>query len=111
MEQTKADQIISELYLLLDQFYAILIKERGEEWFESKFKKQVIEKMMHFVLMHKETILKSPANRFQIYGIDLLFDTNDNLWLIESNLGPSLAGEQDDKRRLIKKMSDEFFYI
>lgn len=55
-------------------------------------------------------MLKHPGV-FELFGVDYLFDTNLNLWVLEINRSPAIQGTSDDKRNLLLKMMHGIFDI
>lgn len=69
---------------------------------ESVIKPKIKHIMLHIIRMNLDKLLKHPRV-FEYFGLDFLLDTDFNIWYIELNLTPSIAGTSKEKEIVNKK--------
>lgn len=75
-----------------------------ENW--GKIQKQIID-IVIYTLESVQDVVEHRKNTHEIFGFDLMVDSDYNTWLIEVNSSPSMEYSTEIKKRLVKMVMED----
>ncbi|KAL4510195.1 hypothetical protein ABPG72_010388 [Tetrahymena utriculariae] len=78
----------------------------GYNVFQQKIKPQIINIIKWSILSCSDTV-ESRKNSMELFGYDIMIDTNFNPWLLEVNTSPSLEYSTDITKKLVKQVLED----
>lgn len=81
-----------------------------ENWVSNYLRPEIRKIMLHAVRLSQGSYLKR-SSIYGLLGLDLMLDSNLNLWFIEANVKPGLNGFSDSNKEFIAKMIIDHFEI
>ena len=82
-----------------------LISKFGEERVNESFSK--IQKLIIHTYKSVQKVMINDKHCFELYGLDIMLDSNLKPWLLETNASPSLtASTKDDKKLKLALLDD-----
>ena len=81
-----------------------------QNWLDNYLRPSFKKAMIHLVRMTQGPFLIR-SQVYELFGVDFMLDSNLNLWFIECNSGPVLAGSTEEKGIFVNKMLKDQFEI
>jgi hypothetical protein len=88
--------------LIFEKFAESLLAEgiiTDLNWIQTYLEPQIRKKLLHLVLMSQDKLVRHPSV-FELFGCDMLLDSELNLYFIEMVSGPLMKLGTPDRRKL-----------
>ncbi|KAL4467012.1 hypothetical protein ABPG74_010609 [Tetrahymena malaccensis] len=89
-----------------EQLENFFIETEGFNVFQQKIKPQIINIIKWSILSCSDTV-ESRKNSMELFGYDIMIDTNFNPWLLEVNTSPSLEYSTEITKKLVKQVLED----
>jgi len=79
-------------------------------WLDNYLRPELKKMVVHIIRMSQGSLAKR-SSVYEIFGVDLMLDTNFNLWFIEANANPDLEEYPNELDDLLKNMLVDSFEV